>query len=138
MYSEFLAGTCPANLVRLAFEKLDQDQDLQYEQVLKRNSRAKRPDRETHVDVVFSPFSLQVRSERNGAPINVLFGRAKADRQGQLSPADVESELPTVWVGRPSLSPSDGLEDDAFPLADADAYYDVIEGRRHALETWPA
>jgi hypothetical protein len=120
----FLAGRCPVSLYEAGFRAAD------------KAAAEKGNDRVEQIDVVFSPFGLKIPGERN--PVHVLFGSAHVDRNGVMSAANVESDLPPIWIGRAFLHPSDGIEGDLFPLADADRYHEVVAQALSEREQWPA
>ena len=135
-YKQFRAGTCPTTVYQRAFRRIDAAQQRQYERELAKNPNARHPELAQHIPIVFSPFSIKIPGERK--LLYVMFGNAVVDRRGIMATADVESDLPPVWIGRASLAPTDGLEDGLFPLADADKYYDEISAKLSDLNTWPA
>jgi hypothetical protein len=132
-YEQFLAGEAPLSLVRRAFKRLDDQREAARAQS---NNPIVEPEPPVeYVDVLFSPFGIRKQGERFA--VNILFGAAKVNRDGNMFTADVESEIPPIWIGRAFLGPTDHDDDGVFPLADADVYYDAIEGALRDLETWP-
>jgi len=134
-YDKFVAGRCPESVFSRAFARLDKEQREAFDRARSRGQNPDEPEPAKHISVVFSPFALIIKGQKN--PVNVLFGTAKVDRSGGMSVEQVDSDLPPVWIGRGYLSPSDGIENDFFPLADADAYCAAIASKLDDLGTWP-
>ena len=131
--ADFTQGVAPLTFVNRCFARVDAARQKRLEKALKEQRPFDEPLQE-FVDVVLSPFGLELPGERDLT--HVLFGYARIDRRGILSVADVTTDLPPVWIGRRCLDPT-RRTGNGFPLGSAEKYYRAVARALRTRERWP-